>query len=236
MGANYADFDRLEVFTRVTGFLVNDTPLRIGVGREAPLGSTVDTALLRIRFADGSSSPYIPGSSLKGVLRSLAESLLRAQGWSVHSPWEFEAMEEEAESGNYCPICGIFGSSRLASHVRVYDAYPEGEPVVFVKTGVGINRDFLGSQPNVLYTEEQVAPGVRWRFRTDIVNIRVFPEPADERGRLLRQLFRMLVDGLVQVGARRTIGYGVLRLVEGRYETFEYRNGALTKVSEGGVA
>lgn len=64
----------------MTGQLVNETPLRIGVGRESPLGSSaVDIAPITIRFADGRSVPYISGSSLKGMLRSLAEAMLRAQ-------------------------------------------------------------------------------------------------------------------------------------------------------------
>jgi CRISPR-associated RAMP protein (TIGR02581 family) len=233
---SFADFDRLEVLTRVTGSLVNLTPLRVGVGREPPLGSAVDIALLRVRFADGSEKPYIPGSSLKGVLRSLAEAILRARGERVHDPWDFETAEKEAESGSFCLICGIFGSTRLASHVRVYDAYPDGDAPTFVKTGVGINRDFRGVQPGILYTEEQVAPLVRWRFMMDIVNIRVFPEPGDERGRLLRQLLQMLASGMVQVGARRTVGYGLVKLEQGRYEVYEVRDGLLAKVSEGGVA
>ena len=155
---SFADFDKLEVLTRVTGSLVNLTPLRVGVGREPPLGSAVDIAPLRVRFADGSEKPYIPGSSLKGVLRSLAEAILRARGERVHDPWDFEAAKKEAEGGSFCLICGIFGSTKLASHVRVYDAYPDGEAPTFVKTGVGINRDFRGVQPGILYTEEQVAP------------------------------------------------------------------------------
>jgi len=233
---SFADFDRLEVLTRVTGSLVNLTPLRVGVGREPPLGSAVDIAPLRVRFADGGEKPYIPGSSLKGVLRSLAEAILRAQDRSVHDPWDFEALDEEAESGSFCLICGIFGSTKLASHVRVYDAYPDGEAPTFVKTGVGINRDFRGVQPGILYTEEQVAPLIRWKFMMDIVNIRVFPEPGDERGRLLRQLLQMLASGMVQVGARRTVGYGLVKLEQGRYEVYEVRDGLLAKVSEGGVA
>jgi len=154
----------------------------------------------------------------------------------VHEPWDFEAAESEAESHSYCVICGTFGSTKLASHVRVYDAYPEGYAPTFVKTGVGINRDFRGVQPGVLYTEEQVAPGVRWRFKMDVLNIRVFPESAGERGRMLRQVIDMLVKGVVQVGARRTIGYGLVKLEGGGYEVYEVKDGALVKTQEGGIA
>ncbi len=231
----YDDLDRLEVLTIVTGQLINETPLRIGAGREPPLGSAVDIAPITIRFADGRSNPYIPGSSLKGVLRSLAEAMVRGQGKEVHSPWDFEKIDKEAENGGYCIICGTFGSTRLASHVRVYDAYPESDVLTFVKTSVGINREFRGSHPNVLYTEQQVVPRVRWAFRMDVFNIRVFPEPQDERGKLLRDLIDMLREGMVQVGARRTLGYGRLRLERGSYRVYEVEEGRLVKKAEGGV-
>jgi len=240
-----ADLDKLEVFTRVSGYLVNETPLRVGVGREPPLGSPVDTAVLRIKFADGRSYPYIPGSSLKGVLRSLAESILRAQGLDIPDPWpkkrgegqEEELGIEETVEGEkkLDAISCIFGSLNIASHVRIYDAYPVGEPVLFVKTGVGINRDFLGAQPGALFTEEQVAPGTRWSFRMDILNIEVFPQPKNDLGKLLRNLVDLLANGFVQVGARRTIGYGVVRLVEGKYEVYRLEGGVLKKTQEGGI-
>jgi len=231
---SFADFDRLEVLTKIEGFFINDTPLRVGVGREPPLGSAVDLAVIRMRVA-GRTLPYIPGSSLKGVLRSTAEAILRARGERVHHPWDFEAVERERMSNNYCLICGIFGNTALASHIRVYDAYPEGEPVVVVKQGVGLNRDFGGAHPHVLYSEELVAPGTRWGFRMDIINIRVYPEPGDERGRLLRELIGLLAQGIIQVGARRSVGCGLIRLVEGRYRVYEVRDGRLVKIAEGKV-
>jgi len=235
LGEGYDDLDRLEVLTIIKGTLINETPLRVGVGKEPPLGSAVDTAVLRVRFADGTHKPFIPGSSLKGVLRSLVEAIAKAQGEPIHNPWDIPKVEEEARKGNFCVICGLFGSTRLASHVRVYDAYPTEEAPTFTKTGIGLNRDFRGVQPHILYTEEFVAPGVRWRFRMDIINVRVFPEPQDKRGNLLRQVIDLLSNGLVQVGARKTVGYGLVRLERAKYEVYEVKEGALVKTSEGEI-
>jgi len=61
--------------TLIEGGLVNEGPLRIGVGREPPLGSSVHLPLIRIRY-QGEAKPYIPGSSLKGVFRTNAGLLL----------------------------------------------------------------------------------------------------------------------------------------------------------------
>lgn len=230
---NYNDFNVLKILTRITGTLTNQTPIRVGGLREIQQGAA-DVTPIKIKFGK-KEVPYIPGSSIKGALRSLAEAILRARGEYVHDPWDFDAIEKEKKSGNYCLICGIFGSTAIASHVRIFDAYPIEEPSTFLKTGVGINRDFRGAQPGVLYTEEQVSPVNKWRFKMEIINIRVFPEPDDERGKLLRNLIEMLSAGMIQIGARKTVGYGTLKLEEGKYEVFEVVDGSIKKVHEGEI-
>ncbi|MCS7105591.1 MAG: RAMP superfamily CRISPR-associated protein [Thermofilaceae archaeon] len=222
----YADFDKINLLTVIEGCLINETPLRIGVGRESYLGSAVDIGPLKIRIS-GRDVPYIPGSSLKGSFRSLAESLARAQGLYVHDPWDFETAEDEKEKNDYCIICGIFGSTGLASHVRIYDAYPRRDPLLFIKTGVSIDRDFRGARPGALFIEQQVIPKIEWYFRMDVINIKLFPEPEEDRGKLLRQVLDLLVNGIVQVGARKTVGYGLLRLTDGVYKVYEIKEGRL---------
>ena len=61
--------------TIMKGELINEGPLRIGAGREPPLESTADLAVIRIRH-QGEVKPYIPGSSLKGIFRTNAGLLL----------------------------------------------------------------------------------------------------------------------------------------------------------------
>uniref|UniRef100_A0A7C2FZ16 CRISPR-associated RAMP protein n=1 Tax=Thermosphaera aggregans TaxID=54254 RepID=A0A7C2FZ16_9CREN len=227
------DFNRLEVLTRIEGTLVNHTPLRIGFGREASPLTSIDIGVIRIRRADGREVPYIPGSSLKGAMRSLAERLLRAQNTEVHSPWDFKKMEEEKKSKKYCLLCSIFGNTGIASHVTIYDAYPLSEAITQVRTCVGINREFGGAQPDVLYREEFVAPGTHWSFKMDIVNIRVYPKVGDQRGELVKQLIQALQDGHVQVGARKTVGYGLIQLVKAGYKVYEPKNGRLEVTTSG---
>jgi len=227
------DFNVLKVLTRITGKLVNVTPMRIGGYRETQQGAA-DLTPIKIRIK-GKEIPYIPGSSLKGAMRSLAEAILRAKDVNVHDPWDSDAIEREEQEKRYCPICGIFGNTKIASHVRVFDAYPDENAQTFLKTGVGINRDFRGAQPGVLYTEELVLPMTKWKFRMDIINIRVFPEPEGERAKLLRTIIDMLTKGMIQIGARKTVGYGTLKLEDGKYEVFEVIEGSIRKVHEGEI-
>ncbi len=63
------DFDKHYCLVEIDGVVVNTTPIRVGVGKD----ETGAADLPVIRDVDG--EPYIPGSSIKGVLRSLAEKI-----------------------------------------------------------------------------------------------------------------------------------------------------------------
>ncbi|MCS7369529.1 MAG: CRISPR-associated RAMP protein Csx7 [archaeon GBS-70-058] len=75
------------------GYIENVSPLRIGVGREPPLGSRVDLAVVRVRYGE-SDIPYIPGSSLKGLFRSYAGKIASSYGIGVCSGLSRESCVE----------------------------------------------------------------------------------------------------------------------------------------------
>jgi len=220
---NFKDFHVLSLFTKITGILVNETPLRVGVGREPPIGAPVDIAVYRVN-----GKPIIPGSSLKGAFRSFIESIAASMGFKVHDPWDRQAVEDEAKNNDFCIVCGIFGNGELASHVRIYDAEPLDEVRTFTKTGIGIDRDFGGVKPGRLFNEELVCPGLEWSFRMDVYNIKLFPEPVDEgedrRGRFLRTLFDTLLSIGVNVGARKSVGCGLIKLKKLKWEVYTVKD------------
>jgi|GEM_PF-1690576 len=115
----------------------------------------------------GRSEPYLPGSSLKGVLRSQAERLARSMtvaGGGACNPfgalqgadppcWHVlgdpDALHQQPASAAeaypvLCPICRLFGSPYLAGRLRIGDAYlvapPDGELRLPRRDGVGIDR------------------------------------------------------------------------------------------------
>ncbi len=67
------DLDRIDRIYVIEGVLINTEPLRVGKGAGG-LGE-VDLPVVRLP----SGEPFIPGSSIKGVLRSIAESLVRSE-------------------------------------------------------------------------------------------------------------------------------------------------------------
>lgn len=74
-------FDTFTGRLRLEGLLTTRTALHIGAGGSGdPLGT--DLPVVR----DGSGLPYIPGSSLKGVLRSAAEALFHGAPFADRSP------------------------------------------------------------------------------------------------------------------------------------------------------
>ena len=141
--------------TLIQGYITNIEPLRIGVGKEPPLESLVDLAVLRISYK-GRTIPVIPGSSLKGTFRSTATAILRSlqlkacSGLSRETCMDSEIpghpyqrnLGEEIESllrigkaseamelfyKNACLLCKIFGAPSYSSKITFSDAYPLGE-------------------------------------------------------------------------------------------------------------
>lgn len=80
-------FDVFSGRLRLEGMLISRTGLHIGAGASGdPLAT--DAAVVR----DGLGRPFIPGSSLKGVLRSAAEALLRDPAQKVFARGESEKL------------------------------------------------------------------------------------------------------------------------------------------------
>ena len=68
-------FDRFVRRVDITGVLVAETAFRIGAGKGQGDVVAADLPVMR----DASGEPLIPGSSLKGVLRSSIESVMRSR-------------------------------------------------------------------------------------------------------------------------------------------------------------
>ncbi|RLI97321.1 MAG: CRISPR-associated protein Csm3 [Candidatus Aenigmatarchaeota archaeon] len=238
------DLDRIRVIIDVQGFFVNKTPLRIGIGRTEKIG--VDLPILRIRDAAGTVKPLIPGSSLKGVFRSYLENIARQKYpelW-ICNPFnnEDKLVEDEKDP---CLICQIMGGGgrrkRLASHVYVYDAYPEGKVETLFITRTAIDRVRGSVRSGALFKIEAVPPLVKWKFWMRIMNIDFIdeveaPPPEDElrdkKIELLRELLRAFAKGEIRVGAMSSVGYGVIKLEPEKTRVIKSVLGAEEHVSE----
>jgi CRISPR-associated RAMP protein (TIGR02581 family) len=223
----------------ISGWLVNVGPLRVGSGREAPLGSSVDLAVIRIRIGD-KSVPYIPGSSLKGVYRTVATQLAKSKGLSVCSgpaketcmDWEIpqhggatlqQLVQEQLNSREYlqavryfydyaCLMCKIFGAPSYTGNVVFEDAYPINEKgeVMEVRTGI---------RTGIAINRRTGSVHERSLYQVEYVEpgarfrfkMRATNLPNYALG-LLAKAIRMMNDGWVKVGGFKTRGFGEVRL------------------------
>jgi CRISPR-associated RAMP protein (TIGR02581 family) len=226
------------------GYLVAESPLRIGVGRESPLGSAVDLAVLRVNL-NGKLVPYIPGSSLKGVFRSTAIQLANRKGLTVCSGLskgtcmdlrypEFdgktllEKIQEEIRNRNYrraielfhekaCLLCKVFGAPSFTGHSEFNDSYPINEKGEVQDAPVGVRT-------GIAINRRTGAVHMGALYQVEYVepgarfrfSIRTTNLPNYALG-LLANILRMVNEGWVRVGGFKTRGFGELRVEDLRF-------------------
>ncbi|NJK51822.1 MAG: CRISPR-associated protein [Acaryochloris sp. RU_4_1] len=133
-------------------------PILIKSGKEGADPTKPDMEFVETYHQNGKSI-YLPGSSLKGAIRAHAERIVRTVG-SDHPPnsdnglWandplndKRDYLKDKSTSEIYKLSCftdQLFGSTKIASRLRVQDAYPDPEKPVKLeeRNGVAIDRVF----------------------------------------------------------------------------------------------
>lgn len=129
-------------------------PILIKAGEGASDPTKPDMSFVRT-MRNGAETIYLPGSSLKGVLRAHCERLARtvegkktlacdplkndSQCAKLNDNKDISAAQIHKKS---CFLCRLFGNTSLASHFRISDAYPTGEYRTEERNGVAIDRVF----------------------------------------------------------------------------------------------
>lgn len=231
MVTDFANFDALESRIRLTGRLTAVTGLRIGGGSDEE-GAT-DMPILR----DAQGYPMIGGSSLKGVLRSTGEAMLRTIGYGEW--WACNPLSRSTATGpatadgacgqhstgkrsdikteNHCAACRLFGSHILSSHVRISDLLVSDrttDPAIEVRDGVAIDRDLgvvFGGQK---YDFEVISSGTSFDVEVFIDN------PDDAHLGLLFACFEQLSEGFTALGGFTSRGLGRVRIDWQDLQTF----------------
>lgn len=178
---------------------------------------------------NGEEQAFLPGSSLKGVLRQRAEQLARTMGQGCCDPFaqigdgsdEKEvscsarieqqrrtlAEQERRLAGHEvyrmaCPVCKVFGCLGLASRLAIGDAYVTGNSSrLGTRDGVGIDRRRGGAREKVKFKNEVMESG---RFRS---HLRVRNFELWQLG-LLAHVLDSLVRGAIRVGHGTHRGLG----------------------------
>lgn len=162
-----SDFERFENRWIITGIISLHTPLRIGIGsRGAEYSVASSPVLLRYDAGLDRYLPFIPGSSLKGVIRTLSERITRTLGYDVC----YTVLDKQNRGTNdrilcgKCEICRIFGGGTKGGQgagIRVRDAV--------------LSEDYRGLYR---FTEERPHHADRYQFNRGMYGFEV-----DRRGR-----------------------------------------------------
>jgi CRISPR/Cas system CSM-associated protein Csm3 (group 7 of RAMP superfamily) len=139
------------------------TLLTVGWGVPDVLGADiVHVRKLRVEGGRASEALYIPGSSVKGALRTAASRVAAAYGFTSCGETRPELIAK-AHAGGPCDVCRLFGYSgddpSAASRVWVSDFNPVGEPRTVTVVRVGLDDRTLRVREGVLYSMEHLLPG-----------------------------------------------------------------------------
>lgn len=206
--------------TRIVGEIECVSALRVGAGRSSD-GLGTDLPILR----DARGVPVIPGASIKGVVRSQVEALLRAvrADWAA-DPFEQKSGDDDEAKGSAAERARrrraeilqtvdeagrIFGRPSLASHVRFADAYPVPgtTPAIEVRDGVAIDRDLGRVSGAKKFDFEVVAAGSRFGLDVMMDGLEPRQEGAVVAG------FELLDEGFARLGGFTSRGLGLVKLV-----------------------
>lgn len=210
-------------------------PILVKSGTTSPLAEADDSPIMtKIYDSKGREQfiPFIPGTSLKGVLRSHFERLARTI--SIDSVCEvfgkkccsseyqpiisnlpkYDEKSEISESAlryQYsCPSCKTFGSLIFAGRMNISDAYPDSNHMPDsqgeIRDGVGIDRVTGGAFRGAKF-QYQVVVGGEYLTEISITNFELW-----QLG-LWGVFISDSADGMISVGSGSSRGFGGIEIL-----------------------
>lgn len=197
-------------------------PLLVRSGREGGGADPTRPNLECVRTAwGGTRSVYLPGSTLKGVMRAHAERLLLSEGVPITPTFGGRGAFNQKSSGpdvyaGTSPLGRTFGNLHVKGHLAVSDLLPgahepENSPeraeqvaranAVEQRNSVAIDR-LLGSAASTALFDQEVVVQGRFDGRVLLRNAQLYQLA------LLLLVLRDLNEGYVQIGSGTTRGNG----------------------------
>jgi CRISPR-associated RAMP protein (TIGR02581 family) len=217
-----------------------DTPILIKSGREAFDPTRPDMEFIRTRTDFGAEVPFLPGSSIKGVMRAHAERILRSlcsdngklREWACNITGGDEEKCVQARSDkphpykDHCYACRTFGLTTLASRVRITDAYPwpigadQGERIR------SANRVQLEERPGVMI-DRRTGTGQHPRFYEVCTEGQFYAEVFVHNYQLwqlalLALVIRDMNLGYQRLGASKSRGLGKVKIAVEDFEIHQF--------------
>jgi CRISPR/Cas system CSM-associated protein Csm3 (group 7 of RAMP superfamily) len=185
--------------------LIPQGPILIKSGRQGADPTKADMEFVET-YREGEKTIYLPGSSLKGAIRAHAERIARTVEIETSSDSKTYQTSSFTEQ--------LFGTTFLASRIRIEDAYSTTPPVIEERNGVAIDR-VLGSAINGALFNYQVCTSGKFATRIHLRNFSLA-----QLG-LLGLVLRDLNDGWFAIGFGKSRGLGIVS-VEYHSATVQY--------------
>jgi CRISPR-associated protein Csm3 len=217
------------------------TPLLIRAGTSGLHPAAADLTCVRTRHVRFGSTVYIPGSSLKGVVRSAAEAAVRGHHFGRAGGKVVGACEDPLDTGNkscgrrtdegdvssaeihkgHCLACRTFGSLAMKGRASPRDLFPWSE--------FGESDYAPGGKNQQQANDLELRHGVAIDRLTGSVKHGPFDQELVPAGvcfwgdvalenyqvwqlGLLAEAFAQINDGIAQLGSSKSRGLGVARL------------------------
>lgn len=228
---------------RFAGRLHLETPLRLSSGRASDL---TDAPLMR----DRAGHVFIPGTSLRGALRSAIERIIAGAGPTVGlrscilfaeddcnkkvkpqeenirqeslSPAETEKRLLTMLEGTLCNVCKLFAMVSYALRLIVEDAYPQiSQDDTQLKTAV---RDGVGIDRDTGTARD----GVKFDYEVleigPLFSFSMQVENMTDQDRQLVKLVIALLKQGVHVGGKQAAGLGKIKLEDTSLSVYGFEN------------
>lgn len=201
----------------VTGKLIAIDPIHIGSSSKNSLDPTdVDDAVLK----DNNGRPIIPGASVKGVVRSYFESVLRGidaekacivldkdKCCTEKKKQNFEDKKNPFEKAKAvydcsCDVCRLFGGREFAGKLQFKDCYLIGEPSYERRDGVAIDRNTGAAKGKAKYDFEVISKDSEFEFYLTADNL------DEQQKKYFDFILNAMQEGKLSVGGKTTRGLG----------------------------
>ena len=229
-------FDRFQNRIRIDATLAVESGLHIGAGEDSFQPTAINGAVLK----NASGQPYIPGSSLKGVLRAYLAAVMDEPGKSsvtdsLGTKDDREKWKDNAKGDDKDMMLAqhieeqstlterLFGSQLMAGKVKISDAQPAAAIRTEIRKGNAIDRDTHTVADKALFDTEFVPSGTIFSFRVDAENL------TKDEAMVFLDLLDAFADSSITVGGRSRAGLGQVRLDNCSYTVWKRIKGEFPK-------
>lgn len=212
--------------------LKTESPMFIKDGSNYSLDPTATDNTYITTFVDKIPTPYIPGTSIKGVFRSRAEKLLEGSCNIVSRQECVRKDQVKNKDGKerykmVCPTCKLFGSKIIKSRISFSDALAKGHYSKGKRTCVGIDRITGAPKKGLLYDMEYITDAAFFE-RINIVNFYKW------HIKLILNILEDVDEGFVTFGAMTSKGFGRMNIEDVALKLrYYYKNNNINKYYKG---